>query len=73
MQQNGERLGDVGSTIVGEVFIQILKSDRNSYLAASPKWRPTLPDRSGKVTGNYAMTDLLTYAEVVKRGPGSPE
>jgi hypothetical protein len=72
VRENGLRLGDVGSTIVGEVFVQILKSDANSYLAASPKWRPTLPDRSGKVTGNYAMTDLLTYADVVKRGPGSP-
>ena len=69
VQQNGERLGDVGSTIVGEVFIQILKSDRNSYLAANPQWRPTLPAR---VTGNFAMTDLLTYADVVNRGPGSP-
>lgn len=72
VQHNGLQLGDVGSTIVGEVFIQILKSDRNSYLAAYPKWRPTLPDRSGKVTGNFAMTDLLTYAGVVDRGPGSP-
>jgi hypothetical protein len=73
VRENGLRLGDVGSTIVGEVFVQILKSDGNSYLAASPKWRPTLPDRSGKVTGNFAMTDLLTYASVVNRGPGSPQ
>jgi Animal haem peroxidase len=73
VRENGLRLGDVGSTIVGEVFIQVLKSDRNSYLAANPRWRPTVPDRSGALTGNFAMTDLLTYAEVVKRGPGSPE
>ena len=73
VRENGLRLGDVGSTIVGEVFVQILKSDGNSYLAASPEWRPTLPDRSGKVTGNYAMTDLLTYAGVVNRGAGSPQ
>ena len=63
------RLGDVGGTIVGEVFVQILKSDRNSYLAANPQWRPTLPSW----TGNFAMTDLLTYADVVNREPGSPK
>ena len=73
VREQGLRLGDVGSTIVGEVFVQILKSDGNSYLSASPDWRPTLPDRSGKVTGNYAMTDLLTYAGVVNRGAGSPQ
>jgi hypothetical protein len=73
VREQGLRLGDVGSTIVGEVFVQILKSDGNSYLAASPRWRPTLPDRFGKVTGNYAMTDLLTYADVVNRGAGSPQ
>ena len=47
VREQGSRLGDVRSTIVGEVFVQILKSDGNSYLAASPDWRPTLPDRSG--------------------------
>ena len=73
VREQGSRLGDVGSAIVGEVFVQILRSDPNSYLAASPNWRPTLPDRFGKVTGNYAMTDLLTYADVVKRGAGSPQ
>jgi len=73
VRHDGLQLGDVGSAIVGEVFIQILKSDASSYLAAYPNWRPTLPDRSGKVTGNFAMTDLLTYADVVNRGPGSPQ
>ncbi|HKA60266.1 MAG TPA: heme peroxidase family protein [Gemmatimonadales bacterium] len=73
VRHDGLQLGDVGGTIVGEVFVQILKADGNSYLAASPNWRPTLPDRSGKVTGNFAMTDLLTYADVVNRGPGSPQ
>jgi len=49
---------------VGEVFIGLLQLDKSSYLAASPQWKPTLPDRSGKVTGNFKMIDFLTFAGV---------
>jgi hypothetical protein len=72
LQNDGLFMGDVGGTIVAEVFIQNLRTDRNSYLAAAPRWRPTLPDRFGNVTGNFTMTDLLTFAGVVDRGLGSP-
>jgi hypothetical protein len=54
------------------VFIAMLALDRNSYLAENPRWRPTLPDRSGNVTGQFTIVDLLTFAGVVDRGPGSP-
>src|SRR5215510_4628936 len=71
-QHDGLMLGDVGSNIVGRVFIGMLQLDRNSFLANEPNWTPFLPDRNGKVTGDFKMIDLLTFAEVVDRGPGSP-
>src|SRR5215831_4249773 len=72
VQHQGLMLGDVGSNIVGRVFIGLLQLDRNSFLANEPNWTPTLPDRTGKVTGNFTMIDLLNFADVVDRGPGSP-
>jgi hypothetical protein len=71
-QHDGLQLGEVGADIVGRVFIGMLQLDRNSYLADEPRWRPTLPDRSGNVTGQFTIPDLLTFAGVVDRGPGSP-
>jgi hypothetical protein len=61
---NGSRLGPVGARIVGEVIIGLLQLDRDSYLTADPEWRPTLPTRSGKVTGDFRMVDFLTFAGV---------
>jgi hypothetical protein len=71
-QHDGLQLGEVGADIVGRVFIGMLQLDRDSYLSEDPRWRPTLPDRSGNVTGQFTIPDLLTFAGVVDRGPGSP-
>jgi len=71
-QHEGLRLGDVGANIVGRVFLGLLQLDRDSYLSRDPRWRPTLPDRFGHVTGHFTIADLLTFAGVVDRGPGSP-
>ncbi len=62
LMQNGERLGPVGGRIVGEVFIELLRADRSSYLASERHWRPTLPSAT---PGEFRMTDLLTFAVVV--------
>jgi len=62
IMENGLRLGPVGSRIVGEVFIGILKADESSYLAARPRWTPELPSAT---PGEFHMTDLLTFAGVV--------
>ncbi|GAA2622942.1 heme peroxidase family protein [Actinomadura fulvescens] len=65
--KEGEALGDgrllagVGARLIGEVFIGLLQLDRASYLAADPRWRPTLPSRSA---GTFAMVDLLRFAGV---------
>ena len=63
VMESGARLGPVGGRIVGEVILGLLHLDRESYLA-SPRWRPTLPDRSGRVTGEFRMVDFLTFAGV---------
>ena len=60
---NGLNLGPVGGRIVGEVFIGLLQLDRDSYLWERG-WRPSLPTRSGRVTGDFRMIDFLTFAGV---------
>ncbi len=72
VQHDGLQLGGVGANIIGRVFLGLLQLDDHSYLSRDPRWRPTLPDRFGNVTGNFTIPDLLTFAGVVDRGPGSP-
>jgi hypothetical protein len=62
VMEQGKRLGPVGSRIVGEVFIGLLRADSGSYLASRPSWRPTLPSATA---GDFRMTDLLKLAGVV--------
>ena len=49
---------------LGEVIVGLLELDRNSYLNADRDWKPTLPQRDGKVTGDFRMVDFLTFAGV---------
>ncbi len=60
----GRTLGPVGGRIVGEVLIGLMQLNRNSYLSANPRWRPTLFDRLGRQTGDFKMVDFLTFAGV---------
>jgi hypothetical protein len=64
VRAKGATLGPVGGTIVGEVIIGLLELDRRSYLAADSRWKPTLPQRDGRVTGDFRMVDFLTFAGV---------
>lgn len=64
LTEDGTRLGAVGGTVVAEVFARLLHADATSYVTAAPRWRPTLPQRSGQVTGEFTMVDLLTVAGV---------
>jgi Animal haem peroxidase len=59
----GRHLGPVGGRIVGEVFIGLLQLDRDSYLNAERRWKPTIPQRNGR-TGDFRMVDFLTFAGV---------
>jgi hypothetical protein len=61
VQCNGDRLGEVGGRIVGEVLIGLLDHDAGSFRVALPDWRPELPSR---VPGTYTMADLLGFLEV---------
>ena len=62
--EGGRHLGPVGGRIVGEVIIGLLQLDRHSFLSVKRQWRPTLPTRSGQVTGEFRMIDFLTFAGV---------
>jgi hypothetical protein len=54
----------VGGRVVGEVLIGLMQLDRNSFLRAQPRWRPTLPNRVGQLTHDFRMVDFLTFAGV---------
>lgn len=60
--EDGLRMGPVGGRIVGEVFIGLLKADRDSYLTVNKNWKPTLPSAT---PGNFEISDLLRFAGVV--------
>ncbi len=62
LMEKGLRLGPVGSRIVGEVFVGLLKADETSYLATRPNWTPVLPSAT---PGDFRITDMLTFAGVV--------
>ena len=60
--EQGLRMGPVGGGIVGEVFIGLLKADKDSYLVVNKNWKPTLPSAT---SGDFEITDLLKFAGVV--------
>ena len=62
LQGGGERLGAVGSRIVGEVFFGLVKGDPNSFLSRQPDWTPNLPAAD---PDNFTMADLLRFVDEV--------
>ncbi len=60
VREAGERLGPVGSLIVGEVLLAILDGDPESFRSVDPSWRPTLPSR---VPDKFGLADLLVPFE----------
>jgi hypothetical protein len=59
LMEAGEHLGPTGGRIVGEVFMNNLRNDSNSYLNADPGW---VPNAGGGAS--FKMTNFLTYAQV---------
>jgi hypothetical protein len=55
----GYHLGPVGSTIVAEVLIGVLRNSSDSILS-DPHWRPTL----GSIAGKFELEDLMKLAGV---------
>jgi hypothetical protein len=56
VREEGERLGPVGSLIVGEVLLGIVDGDPESFRSVDPSWHPTLPSR---VPDRFSLADLL--------------
>jgi hypothetical protein len=56
VQQDGDRLGQVGGRIVGEVLLGIIDSDPDSYRSVDRSWRPTLP---AAAPDRYGIADLI--------------
>ena len=61
----GNNLGPVGSTIVAEVLVGLVRRSEDSVLRV-PGWRPALPART---PGEYTLADLLTFAGVLGAAP----
>jgi hypothetical protein len=57
-RENGERLGPVGGCIVGEVLLEIIVRDPESYLTLDPQWTPTLPTHGD----SFRLRDILVPA-----------
>jgi hypothetical protein len=55
VRHDGDRLGEVGGRIVGEVLVGIVAADPESYLSLDPEWTPTLPGH----TDRFGLRDLL--------------
>jgi hypothetical protein len=55
--EDGDRLGPVGSRIVGEVLVGIIDADPESFRAVDPDWTPTLPSHE---PGRFGMADILS-------------
>lgn len=57
----GKHLGPVGSTLVAEVLVGLVRRSQNSILR-SKRWKPTLPSAR---PGTFTLSDLLKLAGVV--------
>jgi hypothetical protein len=79
-QQDGERLGAVGSRIVAETVIGLIEADESAYPNAAPDdWEPSLPQPTP--TEGYTLADVTAFAaeaepdglviHAVDAGPGS--
>jgi hypothetical protein len=58
---DGQRLGPVGSTIVAEVLIGLVRRSQDSILR-TPGWTPSLPAAH---PGRFELADLLRFAKVL--------
>jgi hypothetical protein len=61
--EDGQRLGPVGSTIVAEVLVGLIRRSENSILRLAD-WQPTLPSAR---PGTFTLTDLLRVARVLRQ------
>jgi nucleoid-associated protein YgaU len=67
-EQDGMRLGAVGSTIVAEVLIGLIRRSEDSILR-TPGWSASLPAAK---PGQFELADLLRFAGVLPGGAPTP-
>ena len=61
-QNDGERLGAVGTRIVAETLIGLIESDEAAYPNAAPDgWEPSLPQLTE--TEGYTLADIVAFGE----------
>ncbi|GAA4936607.1 LysM peptidoglycan-binding domain-containing protein [Actinoplanes utahensis] len=65
---NGDHLGPVGSTIVAEVLVGLVRRSEDSILK-SPGWKPTLPSER---PNHFELADLLRLAKVLPGAQALP-
>jgi hypothetical protein len=58
----GQRLGPVGSTIVAEVLVGLIRRSPDSILDPGANWQPNLPSAQ---PGTFTLPDLLRFAGVL--------
>jgi hypothetical protein len=61
-QEGGQRLGPVGSTIVAEVLVGLIRRSPDSILDPGANWQPNLPSAQ---PGTFTLPDLLRFAGVL--------
>jgi hypothetical protein len=66
VQHEGDRLGEVGGRIVGEVLVGIIDADPESYRALDRSWQPSLPAAHAD---RYRIADLLAAASLAGAQP----
>ncbi|MEL7534282.1 MAG: peroxidase family protein [Bacteroidota bacterium] len=54
---DGERLGPVGSRLIGEVFMTVMREDDASFLKVHPLWQPDL----GPTPGSFSFQDMIQF------------
>jgi hypothetical protein len=66
LECDGERLGPVGATIVGEVRRGLFELDPESYLAVDPDWRPSLPAVGRSLTSSHSPRRVAELGQVLR-------
>ncbi len=59
---DGRHLGPVGSTIVAEVLIGLVRRSDDSILRGRRRWKPSLPSAE---RDEFTLADLLRFAGVL--------
>ncbi|MBD0746063.1 heme peroxidase family protein [Streptomyces sp. CBMA152] len=62
VRNRGRHFGPVGSRIIGETIVGLLRATPSSYHQVYPTWQPTL----GETPGRFEMADLLYLAGALK-------